>query len=60
MLCRIEIGRKKSGPDVRACGGRVNAKKAKALRKLINKKYSDPRIAEYVYRETKKYIKGGK
>lgn len=38
----------------------MNAKKAKALRKLVKRTYTDPRMAEYVYKKAKKEIKGGR
>ena len=32
----------------------MNAKKAKALRKLIRTTYKDPRVQDYVYKQAKK------
>ena len=35
----------------------MNAKTAKALRKLIKQKYKDPLMAKYIYKQVKKEMK---
>jgi hypothetical protein len=54
----IKKRRETSGPIFGASGGGMNAKKAKALRRLIKDNYTDPALRVLIYKEAKKQMKG--
>lgn len=38
----------------------MSAKKFKALRKIVNQKYKDPKLADFIYKQAKKEMKLGR